>query len=162
MPTRYVSLHRGRNAAPTTAQRLLAAAALGSLATLGVAAGPAAAATPGSSQGASQSDPDGMSNGGADKPGGTGGVNKADQDGNNGSGNDSDCEDDNNGRGTPGSCDAHARNQERRAAREQSGGRDSGSGDVTARGRLFVRNICMTFDKYLPGHAGKRIFSRTV
>jgi oxygen-independent coproporphyrinogen-3 oxidase len=34
--------------------------------------------------------------------------------------------------------------------------------EVTARGRLFVRNICMTFDKYLPGHAGKKIFSRTV
>ncbi|HEX6973242.1 MAG TPA: hypothetical protein VF147_02510, partial [Vicinamibacterales bacterium] len=34
--------------------------------------------------------------------------------------------------------------------------------DVTARGRLFVRNICMTFDKYLPTHAGRPVFSRTI
>lgn len=34
--------------------------------------------------------------------------------------------------------------------------------DVTARGRLFVRNICMAFDRYLPGHAGKPVFSRTI
>ena len=34
--------------------------------------------------------------------------------------------------------------------------------DVTARGRLFVRNICMTFDKYLPAHAGRPVFSRTI
>ncbi len=34
--------------------------------------------------------------------------------------------------------------------------------DVTARGRLFVRNICMTFDKYLPSHAGRPVFSRTI
>lgn len=33
---------------------------------------------------------------------------------------------------------------------------------VTPRGRLFVRNICMTFDRYLPAHAGRRVFSRTV
>ncbi len=48
-------------------------------------------------QGRSQSDPDGMSNGGADKPGCTGGFD-ADRDGNNGCGNDADREDDNNGR----------------------------------------------------------------
>jgi hypothetical protein len=47
-------------------------------------------------QGKSTSDPDGMSNGGADKPGGSGGYD-ADQDGNNGCGNDDDFEDDNNG-----------------------------------------------------------------
>jgi oxygen-independent coproporphyrinogen-3 oxidase len=34
--------------------------------------------------------------------------------------------------------------------------------DVTPRGRLFVRNICMTFDKYLPAHAGRPVFSRTI
>lgn len=34
--------------------------------------------------------------------------------------------------------------------------------DVTARGRLFVRNICMTFDRYLPAHAGRPVFSRTI
>jgi hypothetical protein len=48
-------------------------------------------------QGNSPSDPDGMSNGGADKPGGTGGIDQMDQDGNNGCGNDDDFEDDNNG-----------------------------------------------------------------
>jgi hypothetical protein len=48
-------------------------------------------------QGKSQSDPDGDSNGGADKPGGSGGVDRTDQDGNNGCGNDDDFEDDNNG-----------------------------------------------------------------
>jgi hypothetical protein len=48
-------------------------------------------------QGNSQSDPDGMTNGGADKPGGTGGIDQLDQDGNNGCGNDDDFEDDNNG-----------------------------------------------------------------
>lgn len=47
-------------------------------------------------QGRSHSDPDGMSNGGADKPGCPGGFD-ADQDGNNGCGNDADREDDNNG-----------------------------------------------------------------
>ncbi|HUP87656.1 MAG TPA: hypothetical protein VM143_18530 [Acidimicrobiales bacterium] len=48
-------------------------------------------------QGASTSDPDGASNGGADKPDGAGGIDAADQDGNNGCGNDDDFEDDNNG-----------------------------------------------------------------
>ena len=48
-------------------------------------------------QGKSGSDPDGDSNGGADKPNGPGGTDKADQDGNNGCGNDDDFEDDNNG-----------------------------------------------------------------
>jgi oxygen-independent coproporphyrinogen III oxidase len=33
---------------------------------------------------------------------------------------------------------------------------------VTARGRLFVRNICMAFDRYLPAHAGRPAFSKTV
>src|SRR5439155_26178542 len=51
----------------------------------------------GHTQGRSHSDPDGMSNGGADKPGCPGGFD-ADQDGNNGCGNDADREDDNNGR----------------------------------------------------------------
>jgi hypothetical protein len=50
----------------------------------------------GQTQGRSHSDPDGMSNGGADKPGCPGGVD-ADRDGNNGCGNDTDREDDNNG-----------------------------------------------------------------
>ena len=49
----------------------------------------------GKTQGRSQSDPDGMSNGGTDKPGCDG--NFADADGNNGCGNDADREDDNNG-----------------------------------------------------------------
>ena len=47
-------------------------------------------------QGRSWSDPDGVTNGGADKPGGSGGFD-ADKDGNNGCGNDDDFEDDNNG-----------------------------------------------------------------
>jgi len=47
-------------------------------------------------QGRSHSDPDGMSNDGADKPGCPGGVDD-DRDGNNGCGNDADREDDNNG-----------------------------------------------------------------
>ena len=51
----------------------------------------------GHTQGRSQSDPDGMDNGGFDKPGCTGGLD-ADKDGNNGCGNDADREDDNNGR----------------------------------------------------------------
>ncbi len=50
----------------------------------------------GKTQGKSTSDPDGMTNGGADKPGGSGGFD-ADKDGNNGCGNDDDFEDDNNG-----------------------------------------------------------------
>lgn len=53
--------------------------------------------TEGHTQGRSQSDPDGMSNGGPDKPGCTGGFDD-DRDGNNGCGNDADREDDNNGR----------------------------------------------------------------
>lgn len=53
--------------------------------------------TVGHVQGRSQSDPDGMSNGGADKPGCAGGFDD-DRDGNNGCGNDADREDDNNGR----------------------------------------------------------------
>ena len=35
--------------------------------------------------------------------------------------------------------------------------------EVTPRGRLFVRNICMAFDAYLPSHQGGRpVFSRTI
>ncbi len=35
--------------------------------------------------------------------------------------------------------------------------------DVTPDGRLFVRNICMAFDKYLPAHqSGRPVFSRTI
>lgn len=33
---------------------------------------------------------------------------------------------------------------------------------VTPRGRLFVRTICMHFDKYLPSHEGQPTFSRTI
>ena len=33
---------------------------------------------------------------------------------------------------------------------------------VTPQGRLFVRNICMAFDRYLPTHAGRTVFSRTI
>ena len=33
---------------------------------------------------------------------------------------------------------------------------------VTPRGRLFVRNLCMTFDRYLASHQGKPVFSRTI
>jgi oxygen-independent coproporphyrinogen-3 oxidase len=33
---------------------------------------------------------------------------------------------------------------------------------VTARGRLFVRNICMAFDRYLAAHQGRPVFSRTI
>jgi oxygen-independent coproporphyrinogen III oxidase len=34
--------------------------------------------------------------------------------------------------------------------------------EVTPAGRLFVRNICMQFDKYLPAHSGQTVFSRTI
>jgi len=36
--------------------------------------------------------------------------------------------------------------------------------DVTARGRLFVRNVCMVFDRFLRARAAseKPVFSRTV
>jgi oxygen-independent coproporphyrinogen III oxidase len=34
--------------------------------------------------------------------------------------------------------------------------------EVTDRGRLFVRNICMQFDTYLPAHDGRPVFSRTI
>lgn len=34
--------------------------------------------------------------------------------------------------------------------------------EVTQHGRLFVRTICMQFDRYLPRHSGQRIFSRTI
>ena len=39
-----------------------------------------------------------------------------------------------------------------------------GSGiDITPDGRLFVRNICMAFDRYLPAHqSGRPVFSRTI
>jgi oxygen-independent coproporphyrinogen-3 oxidase len=33
---------------------------------------------------------------------------------------------------------------------------------VTSRGRLFVRNVCMTFDRYLKPHEGRPVFSRTI
>ena len=33
---------------------------------------------------------------------------------------------------------------------------------VTPRGRLFVRNICMAFDRYLAGHRNRPVFSRTI
>ncbi|MCA1847162.1 MAG: hypothetical protein LC792_29010, partial [Actinobacteria bacterium] len=86
----------------------------GALLALGLLAGPSAASgsakqtnvehsnkvtcfhPEGKTQGRSLSDPDGDSNGGADKPGCDGGFD-ADKDGNNGCGNDADREDDNNG-----------------------------------------------------------------
>jgi oxygen-independent coproporphyrinogen-3 oxidase len=34
--------------------------------------------------------------------------------------------------------------------------------EVTPRGRLFVRSICMAFDRYLPAHQGTAVFSRTI
>ncbi|MEN3338313.1 MAG: oxygen-independent coproporphyrinogen oxidase [Acidobacteriota bacterium] len=33
---------------------------------------------------------------------------------------------------------------------------------VRDHGRLFVRNICMHFDRYLPAHAGRPVFSQTI
>jgi oxygen-independent coproporphyrinogen-3 oxidase len=33
---------------------------------------------------------------------------------------------------------------------------------VTTRGRLFVRNICMVFDRYLAAHKDRPVFSRTI
>jgi oxygen-independent coproporphyrinogen-3 oxidase len=33
---------------------------------------------------------------------------------------------------------------------------------VTPHGRLFVRNVCMAFDRYLPAHEGTPTFSRTI
>ncbi len=33
---------------------------------------------------------------------------------------------------------------------------------VLPRGRVFIRNLCMPFDAYLPGDAGKTVYSRTV
>jgi hypothetical protein len=76
---------------------------LGLSLTLALPLGPAAAAgesdrvtAAAHTQGRSASDPDGLSNGGADKPGHTGGY-TSDRDGNNGCGNDDDREDDNNG-----------------------------------------------------------------
>ncbi|HET6818470.1 MAG TPA: hypothetical protein VFH66_14675 [Mycobacteriales bacterium] len=59
--------------------------------------------TSGATRGSAPSNPDGASNGGADKPWGAAAAND-NVDGNNGSGNDADCEDDNNGVGTPGHC----------------------------------------------------------
>jgi oxygen-independent coproporphyrinogen-3 oxidase len=34
--------------------------------------------------------------------------------------------------------------------------------EVTPDGRLFVRTICMHFDRYLPGHQDRPTFSRTI
>ena len=34
--------------------------------------------------------------------------------------------------------------------------------EVTHDGRLFVRTICMHFDRYLPRHTGQTVFSRTI
>jgi hypothetical protein len=86
----------------------------------------------GHTQGRSHSDPDGMSNGGADKPGCTGGFD-ADRDGNNGCGNDADREDDNNGRcGGPKRervRDQHAAKTEVKAEQQD---RDNGCHDKTA------------------------------
>ena len=37
-----------------------------------------------------------------------------------------------------------------------------GGFELTSRGRVFVRNVCMTFDAHLDPHADKPVFSRTV
>jgi oxygen-independent coproporphyrinogen-3 oxidase len=34
--------------------------------------------------------------------------------------------------------------------------------EVTSLGRLFVRTVCMVFDRYLAGHSGRPAFSRTI
>lgn len=34
--------------------------------------------------------------------------------------------------------------------------------DIPSQGRLFVRNICMYFDRYLADHSGQPVFSRTI
>jgi oxygen-independent coproporphyrinogen-3 oxidase len=34
--------------------------------------------------------------------------------------------------------------------------------EVSREGRLFVRNICMHFDRYLPRHQEQAVFSRTI
>jgi oxygen-independent coproporphyrinogen-3 oxidase len=34
--------------------------------------------------------------------------------------------------------------------------------DIPSHGRLFVRNICMYFDRYLAAHSGQPVFSRTI
>jgi oxygen-independent coproporphyrinogen-3 oxidase len=34
--------------------------------------------------------------------------------------------------------------------------------EITARGRLFVRTVCMIFDRYLAAHQGSNTFSRTI
>jgi oxygen-independent coproporphyrinogen-3 oxidase len=39
---------------------------------------------------------------------------------------------------------------------------DDASLTVTPRGRLFVRNVCMAFDRYLGTHDGRPVFSRTI
>lgn len=39
---------------------------------------------------------------------------------------------------------------------------DEGALTVTPRGRLFVRNVCMAFDRYLAAHEGRPVFSRTI
>jgi oxygen-independent coproporphyrinogen-3 oxidase len=39
---------------------------------------------------------------------------------------------------------------------------DDESLTVTPGGRLFVRNVCMAFDRYLGSHEGRPVFSRTI
>ena len=39
---------------------------------------------------------------------------------------------------------------------------DEGGISVTPKGRLLIRNICMTFDRHLPGHAGGQRFSKAI
>jgi oxygen-independent coproporphyrinogen-3 oxidase len=39
---------------------------------------------------------------------------------------------------------------------------DGESLEVPEAGRLFVRNVCMQFDKYLPAHTSRPVFSRTI
>ena len=75
-------------------------------------------------QGKSPSDPDGDSNGGADKPDQPGGVDLADQDGNNGCGNDDDFEDDNNG-----NCGGPEKQKKRPHVGEEEEEREKVAGD---------------------------------
>jgi hypothetical protein len=85
----------------------------------------------GKTQGRSQSDPDGTSNGGKDKPGFQGGFSE-DRDGNNGCGNDDDREDDNNGncgrQKLSGAGDGHADEQDCKVAGATKNRDDDGNG----------------------------------
>ena len=88
-------------------------------------------------QGKSGSDPDGDSNGGADKPNGSGGNDKADQDGNNGCGNDDDFEDDNNGNCGP----KDKKDKKDKSAKDcRSRGNSHGKGKSTGKGKSHKKD----------------------